>query len=209
MGSALQTQTGNSSNCQNEQGGEIIKAAFIVKDTPGAQSSWIPFAYTGDNSPTLGADWDVSGSVIGTYALMIKAYSVDASGNPTYIDGTKKSTDVVLTNASVETPGDNPTYVADRLPTGNALLDPRGSSYTSVKELATTLLTKTIPAALGGIAVIAILIGGILYITAGGDEKKTERGKKTVIYAMVGVAIAGSMWAIMNLVLDLIHQIFG
>jgi hypothetical protein len=41
----------------------------------------------------------------------------------------------------------------------------------------------------GAIAVIFIIIGGIMYMLSGGSKEMTERAKKTVIYAMVGLAI--------------------
>lgn len=41
----------------------------------------------------------------------------------------------------------------------------------------------------GTIAVIFIIIGGVMYMLSGGNKDMTERAKKTVIYAIVGLAI--------------------
>jgi type IV secretory pathway VirB2 component (pilin) len=41
----------------------------------------------------------------------------------------------------------------------------------------------------GVIAVIFIVIGGIMYMLSGGNKDMMERGKKTVIYALAGLAI--------------------
>jgi type IV secretory pathway VirB2 component (pilin) len=41
----------------------------------------------------------------------------------------------------------------------------------------------------GTIAVIFIIIGGVMYMISGGSKEMTERAKKTVIFAMVGLAI--------------------
>jgi type IV secretory pathway VirB2 component (pilin) len=41
----------------------------------------------------------------------------------------------------------------------------------------------------GTIAVIFIIIGGVMYMISGGNKEMTERAKKTVIFAMVGLAI--------------------
>lgn len=35
-------------------------------------------------------------------------------------------------------------------------------------------------------AVIMICVGGILYITSGGDEKRTEKAKQTLLYSIGG-----------------------
>jgi len=41
----------------------------------------------------------------------------------------------------------------------------------------------------GAIAVIFIIIGGVMYMLSGGSQEATERAKKTVIYALIGLAI--------------------
>lgn len=43
---------------------------------------------------------------------------------------------------------------------------------------------------IGVLAVIMMVIGGLMYITAGGDEGRAETGKKIVTYAAIGVAVA-------------------
>ncbi|EKD48110.1 MAG: hypothetical protein ACD_65C00121G0001, partial [uncultured bacterium] len=40
---------------------------------------------------------------------------------------------------------------------------------------------------LGIVAVIIIIYGGFLYVTAGGKEEQTEKGKKSVMYAVIGI----------------------
>lgn len=42
----------------------------------------------------------------------------------------------------------------------------------------------------GIIAIIMLVIGGFMYLTAGGDEGKAETGKKIVTYATIAIAIA-------------------
>lgn len=41
----------------------------------------------------------------------------------------------------------------------------------------------------GAIAVIYLVYGGILYITAGGDETKASKGKTAIVNAVIGIAI--------------------
>ena len=43
---------------------------------------------------------------------------------------------------------------------------------------------------IGVLAIIMLVIGGLIYLTAAGDENKAENGKKIVTYAVVGVSVA-------------------
>ena len=50
------------------------------------------------------------------------------------------------------------------------------------------------------LAVLTLIIAGIMYITAGGNQEKASKAAKMVMYALVGVAIAGLAWALVNVV---------
>ncbi len=41
----------------------------------------------------------------------------------------------------------------------------------------------------GALAVIFFMYSGVLYITAGGDQEKADKGKKGVIFASIGILI--------------------
>lgn len=49
------------------------------------------------------------------------------------------------------------------------------------------------------IAVIAVMIGGIMYLISSGDEEKTKKAKNIIIWALVGVFISISAWSIINI----------
>ena len=48
----------------------------------------------------------------------------------------------------------------------------------------------------GAIAVIYLIYGGILYITAGGDSEKATKGRTALVNAVIGVIIIGLALAI-------------
>ena len=48
------------------------------------------------------------------------------------------------------------------------------------------------------VAVIFIVIGGINYMTSAGDSSKVEKGKKTIIYAVIGLIICALAFTIVN-----------
>ena len=60
---------------------------------------------------------------------------------------------------------------------------------------------------IGIVAVIFIIYGGFLYLTSAGDAAKVKKGKETLLYACIGLAIVGLSFAIVNFViLKLINQ---
>lgn len=60
-------------------------------------------------------------------------------------------------------------------------------------------------AILGVIAVIMILYGAFLYLTAGGDEEKTGRAKKTLLYGAVGVLIIILAYGVFGLIISFLE----
>src|SRR5688572_12176011 len=66
-----------------------------------------------------------------------------------------------------------------------------------------TYIATAISIFLAVIAVVAaafIVIGGVQYISSRGDEQQAERGKKTVIYAVIGLIVVGLAVIIVNFV---------
>ena len=59
----------------------------------------------------------------------------------------------------------------------------------SFTEIATKVLNFLL-SIVGIIGIIMLVIGGLMYLTAGGDEGKAETGKKITTYAIIAIAIA-------------------
>ena len=51
---------------------------------------------------------------------------------------------------------------------------------------------------LGLVSVIIVIYGGVLYVTAAGDEEKTQKGKKSILYAVIGILIILGSYAFVN-----------
>ena len=51
------------------------------------------------------------------------------------------------------------------------------------------------------VAVIFVIVGGVQYMTSSGDTGKVEKGKKTVIYALIGLVVCALAYAIVNWVI--------
>jgi hypothetical protein len=56
----------------------------------------------------------------------------------------------------------------------------------------------------GALGVAFIVIGGIKYITSGGDEKKVASAKNTILYAVIGLVVAILARVIIGIVLNAI-----
>ena len=64
-----------------------------------------------------------------------------------------------------------------------------------------TTVMNTILFAVGSIAVIMLIYGGIKYTISGGDEKAVTSAKNTILYAVIGIVVALLAFAIVNFVI--------
>ena len=77
----------------------------------------------------------------------------------------------------------------------------QASSGTSIDNVL-ALVLNIISAIAGFIAVIMIIIGGLRYITSGGNSEKTNQAKDTILYAVVGLVIVALAQIIVKFVLN-------
>lgn len=54
---------------------------------------------------------------------------------------------------------------------------------------------------IGIVAVIALIIGGLRYILSGGNPQAAKGAKDTILYALIGVAVAVAAYAMVNFVI--------
>ncbi len=73
----------------------------------------------------------------------------------------------------------------------------KGSGVTNVIKAAVTILSIIAGAA----AIIMIIVGGLKYITSGGDSNAVSSAKSTLIYALIGVAVAAIAQFLVHFVL--------
>ena len=74
---------------------------------------------------------------------------------------------------------------------------------------ATDLITKVIKLLLllcFGVAVMFVIIGGYFYITSAGNEETAEKGKKTLINAIIGIVVIVLAYAIINVIVNQISK---
>lgn len=129
-------------------------------------------------------------SIVGAHTIAIK--EVDASG-ATIGDVLHHS--YTLTAATGGTPSDTDSPSAD--PANTAAVFDAGdlgeitfpqTKIHNLDELAVTTLDWLF-GLLGGLAVVALIYSGIMYITAGPDTTKAETAKKNLLWAITGIVI--------------------
>lgn len=78
--------------------------------------------------------------------------------------------------------------------------DPGAWGTNEIRELIGNIINMLLVVG-GAVAVVFIILGAISYLTAFGDETKAEQGKKTLTWALIGLAliivsrlIVGTIW---------------
>lgn len=83
-------------------------------------------------------------------------------------------------------------------PEDNVVEDISGGA-TDIKDFAIRVL-KFVLSFLGIVAVIMVIYGGFLYVTAAGDDDKVGTGKKIIMYSIIGIIIIMASFALINTV---------
>ena len=75
------------------------------------------------------------------------------------------------------------------------------SKTDSVSSTAKSLINLSLQA-IGIVAVIMIIISGFKFITANGDMGKVTSARQTLLYSVIGIAVALLAWSIVNFIVD-------
>ena len=97
----------------------------------------------------------------------------------------------------------------DGLMRGAELTDPDASPVNAedqINEFITAII-NIFSLIVGVIAVIMIIIGGLKYITSGGDSGNVTGAKNTILYAVIGLVIVALAQVIVRFVLERITGI--
>ncbi len=79
-----------------------------------------------------------------------------------------------------------------------------GGCPTSAPKLENTVtdVINAILYAIGILAVVMVIFGGVQYTTSGGDQAKVTKAKNTILYGIIGLVIAVLAYAIVNFVIS-------
>ena len=63
-------------------------------------------------------------------------------------------------------------------------------------ELLATKIINFFLGFVGLIAVLMLLLGGVRYLTSGGDDQAVQKAKSTILYAIIGIVIVVLSYAV-------------
>ena len=100
--------------------------------------------------------------------------------------------------ASADITGETPQVNVSDLP------NPLGGGVNDIGTLIQRIISIATLYVAAPVATLMIIIGAFQILSAGGDPKKFETGKKTITYALVGFAILFLAYLFINLVKELL-----
>ena len=83
----------------------------------------------------------------------------------------------------------------------NTTFNKKTGNTETVNSFAGTI-TNTVLYFVGGVSIIMIIYGGILYTISSGDTTKTKKARDTILYAVIGLVVALLSLAIVNFVIN-------
>lgn len=97
----------------------------------------------------------------------------------------------------------------DGLFRGAELTDPDASPVNAEDQINTIIsqIINLFSLVVGVISVIMIIIGGLKYITSGGDSGNVTNAKNTILYAIIGLVIVALAQVIVRFVIERITGI--
>ena len=155
--------------------------------------------------PKATFSWTPDENELDYYTIVGKGFSK----NGEMIPNAYNSVEIIVSNSEQSIDEQNPvSSVVSNLINFSELAseNERGSTIRTTWELVKRIVDLFL-LVIGILSVIAIIIGGIIYITSGGDPDKAKKGQKAVVYAIYGIVIASLAWVIESVLLDTLEKI--
>lgn len=73
----------------------------------------------------------------------------------------------------------------------------------TVEQIVTDIMHFLL-ALIGSLALISFVVGGVQYITSGGDQAKADTAKRTILYSIIAICISGASLVILRQVIDVL-----
>jgi len=65
-------------------------------------------------------------------------------------------------------------------------------------------LINIILSLVGGVTILFMIIGGYRYITSSGNQELADKGKQTILWAAIGLAVVAMAAALVNIIINLV-----
>jgi len=107
------------------------------------------------------------------------------------------ATSVGASNASALCEGSGGTWKADpKAPNGGVCSSADGRTVPGTLQQLTDVLIFII----GAVAVIMVIVGGLRYVTSGGDQSALASAKNTILYSLIGAVVAIMAYALVQFI---------
>lgn len=153
--------------------------------------SGIQFASSGGNPDAAAAARGRLTYALVGFVLLLLAFAITKAIDVVFLRGSGTFTSSLIPSA----------YAFD---VDNSILFPPAANE-NVGSLA-TIIVQVLIATAGVLSFIFIIIGGFKIVTSGGDSKKLDSAKSTILYAIIGVMVALLALAIINLVQGFVYS---
>jgi hypothetical protein len=80
------------------------------------------------------------------------------------------------------------------------LQNPLGEGRDDLRIVVGQVIQKVLTI-IGSITLLVFVIGGVMWLTSGGNQEKVTKGTKTMVYAVIGIVVIFSAYAILNTVI--------
>lgn len=88
------------------------------------------------------------------------------------------------------------------VPEGGCAVDENGETAAERIDEIVTQVINILSLAVGVVAVVMIIVGGLRYITSGGDSGNVTGAKNTILYAVVGLIVVALAQVIVRFVVN-------
>jgi predicted cobalt transporter CbtA len=111
---------------------------------------------------------------------------------------------VVPVSAQLDGPGCDEGGISGGLNCGSAAVDEEGANDEAGERVDSIIKTviNIFSIVVGVVSVIMIIIGGLKYITSGGDSGNVTGAKNTILYAIIGLVVVALAQIIVRFVLE-------
>lgn len=115
----------------------------------------------------------------------------------TYKEGSNFCSASTTVSGGTEDDDDDDSNVDDPTVSGISIKNPIGTNdFTTLVQN----VLKWVLSVVGGVALLMLIYGGMLYISSAGDQKQAEQGKKVVTWTILGLVVILLSYSIMRVV---------
>lgn len=154
----------------------------------------------GKNEATF--EWNAGKSIVGYHSLMAKGFDK----NGVYIENSKEAITIMISNSDISIAQEDKKTNSGLISFGDSLFDINQpiKTFSSLFDRINSIYYWLV----GILGFVGVLVGGFQYLTAGGNPDSVTKARKTILYTLLGIALASISYGVVTAVVDVVNQIF-